>query len=584
MHQAYLMVATSFVTFIVLTISVGLYQYVYPKKKIQPLALLLMFSVLPLISILRPGMPESGDFPLHTFFTMNFFNTLKDGNWLPQWASLAAGGYGEPFFIYMYHAPYYLGSFFHLIGFNFIDSTKLVFISSYLLSCITMYLWSKEEFGSPASVLATLCYQFAPYHLILLHFYTAYGEQTAFALLPFLFYAVRKYMVTQQYLWFMLIAGSFALAIISHLTLALTVLPFLAVYAFILYRKTSGSWKTLMLSYLGIGTGICLSGYYWIQLILESGYVVNKNMLHVQTQHFLDFFYSPWGLGFLFQGKFGQVKFLIGYAQWIAVFLILLLLVKRMIAGKDKTVTYFYLLSFAVLFLFMQDFSAKIWTLPFLNNYRSTNRLLLFEAFFTAALAALVCRNIHRLVKNNVRRNLLLVSISLFAVFSTIPNWGSRKMIPVNNPNQESSIEAFRVIEYSLLPIWLKNTHFIERKGYVSGADVLKGDAKITKISRTTTKHVYKIIAKSDATIKENTLYFPGWMIKVNGKTTPINYTDKVYSGIMLFNVPKGTNTVEVNFIGSPIRQITLVLSLLILASLLAFPLIRTRLKEWTIA
>lgn len=580
MSSPYLMVMVCLILFVLLTISIGIYKYIFPKKKINLFFVIFLFSILPILSLLRPGMPDSADIPLHAFFTMNFFDSLMQGHLFPQWAYLAANGYGEPFFIFMYQAPYYLGSLFHLMGFNFIDSTKLVFIASYILSFITMYLWTKDEFGETPGFVATVFYQFAPYHLIMMHFYTSYGETMAFAVLPLSFLSIRRFIFTKKYIWFALLAFSYALTVLTHLTMALVILPFLFIYAFLLCRKERRLWKTLILTYAALFAGICLSAYYWVQTIVEAKLVMQINALRVLTEHFLDFFYSPWGLGFLFQGKYGQVKFLVGYAQWIMFFLILFLLAKKLIQKSDKTFTYFYLISFILLFILMQDFSKNIWTLPLLNNFRSTNRLLLFEAFFTSALAAIVVRNFKNLVRNKLKVNYFVVIICLFAMASTIPNWGNRKIIPINNPNLESTIQSFKITEYSLLPIWVKKTNTIGNNLNYSYVSVIKGDASVSTVSKTINNHIYKIYAKSNSVIRENTFYFPGWIIKVNGKNVPINFTDKNNSGIMLFNVSRGISNVDVNFTDTPTRRFSEIISLLSLIILLIAPLLLKSVKK----
>lgn len=75
--------------------------------------------------------------------------------------------------------------------------------------------------------------------------------------------------------------------------------------------------------------------------------------------------------------------------------------------------------------------------------------------------------------------------------------------------------------------------------------DILSGKGYVKELSRTTTKHVYLISASTPLTIRENTLYFPGWQATSNDKIIPIH---PGYRGIISFNLSKGIQHVEVAY------------------------------------
>ncbi|MEK7502564.1 MAG: hypothetical protein AAB609_03485, partial [Patescibacteria group bacterium] len=82
----YKMVLVNIIASLFLLGGVVFYRFVYPKKNINLLFLLILISLLPVISILRKGTYESGDLTIHTSFAISFFESLKDGNYIPRWS------------------------------------------------------------------------------------------------------------------------------------------------------------------------------------------------------------------------------------------------------------------------------------------------------------------------------------------------------------------------------------------------------------------------------------------------------------------------------------------------------------------
>src|SRR5216683_8054468 len=79
-----------------------IYRFVFPKKNINLFILLIFISLLPLISLLRPGDYESGDFNIHIYRIMSFYDSLREGHFLPSWAPELNATYGYPLFIFNY--------------------------------------------------------------------------------------------------------------------------------------------------------------------------------------------------------------------------------------------------------------------------------------------------------------------------------------------------------------------------------------------------------------------------------------------------------------------------------------------------
>ena len=172
---------------LVLFAGILIYRYIYPKKKINLIVLLILISILPLLSILRPGSYESGDMSINAIKTMSFYSSLREGHFIPHWAGNLNALYGYPLFVFTYPLPYYLAAFFHVFGFSFIDSIKCLLITAFIASGLTMYLFLKNEFGEKAAFVGSICYLFSPYHLMDMQFRVDIGETLAFVFLPSFF-------------------------------------------------------------------------------------------------------------------------------------------------------------------------------------------------------------------------------------------------------------------------------------------------------------------------------------------------------------------------------------------------------------
>jgi len=100
--------------------------------------------------------------------------------------------------------------------------------------------------------------------------------------------------------------------------------------------------------------------------------------------------------------------------------------------------------------------------------------------------------------------------------------------------------------------------------------EVIDGPAEIEVVSRSTTRHVYDIKAETPSRLVENTLYFPGWDILVDGNPTEVQFQDPAYRGLMTFNVPAGEHQVIACFRETRLR---LFADLVSLASLIVLSL-----------
>ena len=180
----YRMVLVNIISLTALVLLLTLNKFIFPKKKIPYPILLLAFSILPIISIFRQGTYESGDLTINAIKLISFSDSLKEGTLIPRWAGELNATYGYPKFIFAYPLPYYIGSILNFLGASYVNSIKLLIITVYFLSGLSVFYWLKYFTRPRDAFLGAILYQFAPYLLIDMHFRVDIGELTALFFLP----------------------------------------------------------------------------------------------------------------------------------------------------------------------------------------------------------------------------------------------------------------------------------------------------------------------------------------------------------------------------------------------------------------
>ena len=549
------------------------YRFIYPKKKINLFALLLIISILPIISILRVGTYESGDFNIHIYRIMSFYDSLMEGHIMPSWAGELNATYGNPLFIFNYSLPYYVISFFHFIGISFISSMKIYLGLTLYLSGIFMYLWVRElTTNKLAAFVSAIFYVFSPYHLIDVHFRATPGESTIFLLAPLLFLFITKYSNNRKFIYLIFIILFTDLLFLAHPLLAGVF--FGLATAYILFINTiNRTIKTALFQFLSLSLGFVASAYVWISFILFSSYMYNlpksTGITDVPFYPFYELFFSPWRFGFLFQGPRGELAQIIGYTQIFVLAISILLLILGKIPQKIRLHLLFWV-SLCILTIFMANpISNVFWKhIDFVGSMLNTfGRLSLALSFLTSIIAGYF---VIYLLKNK-RGKTFVFSLVIITIGYTILNWGQRRVIPqINDAVLRKNVWASTITEgttaYFLNNKWADINHFWYTELPKQHLEVLKGQAIIKEEKRTSTQHRYLVDAKTPLVIQENTLYYPGWVLKSNNKNIDI-YPGK--RGIITSKLPQGIQQVELTYSDMSFYAIAKIISLVSFLSLL---------------
>lgn len=570
--QPYSMVALGLLSASAVGIFLLFYHFVYPKKKLGYLPMLILISLIPLVSVFRNGSYESGDLSLHVKYAMGFFDNITQGNLIPQWMGNDCTTYGCPEYIFIFFLPYYLISLLHFIGLSFLASVKALLIVSFIASGIGMYYWMRDELGEKAGFVAALFYLFTPYHLIDLHFRVSIGEMVALAILPFLFWFTKRYIEKEKKMYFLLFSLMLSLLILAHNATAFLSFPLLFLYGGYVWMHTHPRKKSVAVKLVcSVLLGVSLSAFYLLPLVSLSQYIwySKDNQIGFHPWNYL--LYSPYRFFLLFQGRYGELYTSIGYTQLFVVVLSVYLLLKGKIKSKEKYLLTGLLFLFLFLFYFMLDISKPVWdNFSFLKSIQFSWRLMVQMSLITSVIAAIVV--------TKVKMRYFFIALCVVTVMYTALNWGNRKSLSEVN---DTILRGQVVYPEKKGFVELTTPHWVDREADWIGVmpkrpvDVLSGSASITPLERSITSHSYKIVVAKDAVVKENTYYFPGWELYVDNVRKPINFQNKDYKGVITFPLEKGVHTVVLQYVSSSasiVGQKISAVSLIIFLFLLFFP------------
>lgn len=485
------------------------------------LAAVVLFASLPLFG---HGFIPTHDGEYHIIRFWQFFKMLSNGNVFPQWAPDLNSGYGMPIFIFHYPFPNYVGAFFHLIGSSLTNSFQLTLAAGYILACFACFSWLKKMFSLFAATVATIVFSVIPYWFVDIYVRGSVGEVWAIAC----FFAALNFIERKQHI---LLSVVLAILILSHNIMAMLFIPVICIYAYIRNPK----------SIIFIFTGILMSSYFWFPALVEQKYMTGLNSVNYKD-HFVQLFQlliPSWGTGFSVREiTSSEMSYQIGVIPMLVILLTLF----------HKPTKFFFVLFFSAVILTL-EISLPIWNLlPFLQLIQYPWRLLVFILPVTAYLAATVAETYLRWIA---------AGLSILAVFFSVAYMRPVVYAPRSDMyylTRPEFTDGTSSMGNSFSTIWTgwKKERSFEKITTQSTALISNQHLKLLLYD-------FTVEAKEDSKITIHTLYFPGWVVSVDGKNTIIDYEKQ---GIIEFYVPAGKHNVMVYFGQTTVRKIGCFLSL----------------------
>jgi hypothetical protein len=451
-------------------------------------------------------------------------------------------GFGYPLFNFYPPFVYYLGEIYHLVGFGYISSIKLVWATALIGSATAMYFLAKKYFGRTGAVVSASFYLYAPYHAVDAYVRGALAELFSFVWLPLILLFSNKPIVAGIFL---------ALLMITH---NLIFLPFAGFY--ILWSRNL---KNILLSLL-----VCfgLTAFFWLPALGEKHFTLVDDLLIKSLAsykiHFVclsQLWDSLWGYGGSIAGCVDGMSFKLGKLHVLVAALALMVgLIKR----SKFIISCFLFLAISV--YMTTEYSTFIWDrFPQLWYLQFPWRFLEFAALFSSLLAgSLVIKKPIALILISL---LLFFNVKLF-VPQTYTNVTDRDLTSDEEIKWRVSGTSF---EY--LP---KGIAVRIRDNGTLGVDIDKETVKVLSQNR------YEVVwgdftpavvdfdragqfvisgsSRLGADLRINIANFPGWKLKINSREAEVRDGNKYK--LITVTVPAGQSQIIGRFTDTPVRTL----------------------------
>ena len=532
-----------------------------PLQKDSYLVWVLFWSIIPIAWLfMGEGLWHTHDGLVHIPRIAAFYRALMEGHIPPRVAGYLNYGYGMPLFIFIYHIPYYVSSLFITLGLSLADSFRLALSITYPLSGIAIYLFGRSFFENRKYAFwMFLFYQFAPYRFVDLHMRGSFGESYTYIFLPLALWGLTELFKTSQYRWFIVATLSTAFLIMSHNSISLAYFGILCLFTLVF----APSHKVRVIGIVSLIAGVGLSAWYWIPAIVEHKYTYGDLLMkNVYIDHFVPWYHyivpNFYNMeSFIFQGIMAQF----GIFHVVAILFAIVILVKQRGSVLEKKQYAFGLFLLVTSIFLMQPVSTSLWKhISLLRQFQFPWRFLAVVVFATSFLSTAY------LSFNFAKNRRLLITIAAFVAVSTVFYW-----VPQYGHND---IDEAYYWDFPLNTTYYGETDVIWSAGPAgsypsSPVQVIDGYATVTNIVKKGHIHTFTVDASESARLVDNTQYFPGWRVYVDGEKTPVEFQDQQWRGLVTFAVPDGKHDVRVVFGRTPVRLGAEIISIVMMGVLI---------------
>ena len=581
------------------------------NRNFLPILVVLIISILAARRLLF----ERGYFVMHDDLQMmrqlEMEKCFLDGQIPCRWVPDMGFGFGFPLFNYYPPLPYLVGEAFRIIGFSFVETIKLTFELSLILSGISMYFLAKEFFGKIGGVLASGFYVWAPYRAVDIFVRGAMNESWAFILFPLIFlFSYRlvtsdKFKVTSNVIFLSL---SYSLLIMTHNIMVLIFTPVFIIWVFI-WLWQSGKWTRLLDLVKSGLLAIGISAFFIIPVIFERKLVRIENLIggyYDYAGHFASlrqlFVSRFWGYGGSIWGPNDGMSFQVGHLHWILSLVIgfsLFLYLLRKRNGWVKTfrtnnlllITCYLILTGWFSIFLVHYKSYPIWkNIAILSYVQFPWRFLSIVVFSLSFLVGVIPGVF---VSFKERKRLLskliltppqiLVTTFLLATLIFF-NWNY--FLPMNGAmGRITDGEKFSGVSWELqqgggvtdyLPLAADRQPHAASGGI---ADVYSGDVEIKNALQGT--YWVKLYAKVESDfglVRINVFDYPNWRVFANNSRVDIFVPDDEEIGRIHFTLPQGEYLVYAQLFNTWPRTLGNLISLFTMGGLLVYLLRQNKL------
>lgn len=522
--------------------------------------LVVIFTIPAIWNLLKPGFfPMQDD--LQAFRVQQMDKCFSDFQIPCRWVPDAGYGYGYPQFNYYPPTPYYVGAILHRIGFQYIDTVKILFVAGYVLSALTAFLLISELFKDKwAGFVSALLYTYIPYKAVEVYVRGALSEFWAQIFFPLIFYLIYKVIKTGKVSFTISLGVSIALLATTHTLMTIIFAPVAVLWAiYWLYtEKWQNLYKIIHSGFIGFG----LSAFYLLPVAFERQFVHIESMLSGYFDyraHFVSlyklFVSNEWGYG---SSGFPNEKLnlSLGIVHWVVGIGAGVFALFKYRSNKSFSLITIYILLATLFSIFMIHMkSSFIWVkLPFLWYMQFPWRFLALSIFLLCILSGLF------IIFSGKLKYMLGVVIITIAIITNISFFVPKDWLYITDSDKFSGLSWQKQMTISIfdyLPIYATLPPINEAPKI---PEIMDGKAEVAEYKKGSDFQYGTVKVLEDASIRLPLFDFPGMEVRVNGEkiehyNNDCRGTDFCY-GLISINLPVGEYKIEVELTDTPIRSV----------------------------
>lgn len=522
---------------------------------------------------------------------------IKQGYLYPRWVDGLGFGFGYPLFNFYPPFIYYVAELFHLVGFSFIWSIKLMIIAFFSIGSLGIFLYMKKLTDRFSAFLAATLYSYFFYHAVLVYVRGAFAELASLTILPFVFLSFLNLSAkTNKYNLFFFTISLFLL-VLAHPLIAIPAVIFLFFFFLYYLWQVKNKARFVVFTVSAAVLGLLLSAFYWLPSMFERKYTLVDKILTSELAsyklHFIEisqFLYSPWGYGGSGLGLTDGMTFQLGkiHLGLVIVSMVSALLYFLKQRKIDKTL-FFYLLSLFFLFfsLFMTtQYSSFIWDkISYLWYIQFPWRFLTFTAIFISIVGGYFFFFLSRLSDQYIQLrglNILFgraknIIVTFFIIFLTIflyqKYFRPERLIKTTDRQRTTNEEVkWRIsgTSYEYVPKEVKTKKSvlgttqlaIEKQDIPQELfTILEGKALVRILKDKFQNKEFYIRTEKPLLFQLNTYHFPGWTAYLNNNKIQVNDKNKFH--LMTVSIQAGKYKLNFIFEDTPVRKIAHILTFL---------------------
>lgn len=497
---------------------------------------LLCFAVV-LSHYSAPGLPLLHDSHIAISRFVSYHNAHREGIVIPRWSSVEQHGFGVPSFVFFYPVPHIAESLLMFLRLDGQEAYKTLVMAVVVLSPLCFFFWIRRHVSFPAAIVASIVFGLYPSHMLNILVRGPIGEIMATPLIPLIMWGTDRIVEKTTARRIVVEGLLIALLITTHTISTIMAIPVLVGYALVRSKNIHQVISFIFSVCMGVG----VSSFLWIPAFLEKKFVMADVLMAQAFETYMVRFSRLVMVPWFVNESHGQI------VQTVDGILFLLVLYAVYIVRTQKkyrmTVGYWILVMAGSTFLMT---SASIWLwrfVPLLHLVHIPWRFMVIISFAGAAVTGYVLDTIQKqAVVYGIGCILLLSFMPSIAVYGYVET-------PYDyfETNQDLTFDFGEA-----LPVWRNTATDVPQSSPVV---VSSGTGVVSDYVRKTHSHRFTVESDGPVRVVDNTQYFPGWHVSIDGQETTFRFQDPENYGLLVYDVPYGRHGVDVIFTDTPVRK-----------------------------